>query len=84
MALHEPSRHSNPGDVLNLPNLAGVGIVSVYATGESQARVGMAALSGLAHPLHRPPLAPRDAVLEGLVDNARRVTCCLLTQEARV
>jgi len=44
-----------------MPNLAGVGLVSVHVTGEVQARVGAAVLGGLARPLQRLPLAARDA-----------------------
>jgi len=54
-----------------MPNLAGVGIVSVHGSGELQARFGDAVLGGLAPTLLRPPLASRDAATDGLADNAR-------------
>jgi len=80
--LRDPSRRGDPSGLLHLPNLAGVGLVSVHATGELQARVGLANFCGLAPPLHRPPLAPRDAAPYGLADTARHVTCCHLTESS--
>jgi len=69
--LHDPNRRVVPGGLPHVPNHPGVGLVSVHPLGESQARVHVAVLSGLAHPLHCTPLATRDAVPEGLADNAR-------------
>jgi len=60
--LHDPSRRGNSGSLPHVPNLAGVGLVSVHAKGEFRARVDEAVLGGLAQPLHRVPLAARDAV----------------------
>ena len=33
VALHDPSRRGDPGGLIHMPNLAGVGLVSVYFTG---------------------------------------------------
>jgi len=79
--LHDPSRRGDPGGLPNRPNLAGVRKVQVHVCGESIARVDLAGLGGVARPLHRPPLARRDAAPEGQLDIARRVMCCPLTQE---
>jgi len=67
VTLHVPSRHGDPGGLPHMPNLAGVGLIHVHVSGEFQASVsvavlaGVAVLGGLAPPLYRLPLAPRDA-----------------------
>jgi len=58
---HDASRHGDPGGLPHVPNLAGVWLVYVHASGESQARVGFSVLGSLAQPLRRPPLTARDA-----------------------
>ena len=63
MALHETSQRGDPGGLPHVPNLAGVGMVTVHEIGELQASGGGAILGCLAPPLHRPPLAPRYAAL---------------------
>ena len=44
-----------------MPDLAGVGLVSVHASGECQARARVADLGGLAPPSHRHMPAACDA-----------------------
>jgi len=61
MPLRDPSRRGDPGGLPHVPNLAGVGLVSVHARGESQACVAEAVLGGLAQPLQRLSLATSDA-----------------------
>ena len=59
--IHDPSGRGRPGGIPHMPNLAGVGVVSVHVIGETQACVGDAVLGGLAQPFVRPPLAARDS-----------------------
>jgi hypothetical protein len=59
--LHKLSRRRDTHGIPHMPNLTGVGVISVHAKGESRACVVVAILCGLAQPLQRPPLAPRDA-----------------------
>jgi hypothetical protein len=61
VTLSHPSRRGDPGGLPHVPNLAVIGLVSVHALGESQARIGMAVVGGLAQPLRRPPPATRHA-----------------------
>jgi hypothetical protein len=56
------SRHGDTSDLhLHMPNLAGVETVSLHIAGEFHARLDGALVGSLAEPLHRPPLAARDA-----------------------
>ena len=71
--LYHLSRCGDPSGLPYVPNLAGVGLVSVHASVECRAPIGVAVLGGLAPLSHRHLLAPRDAAPYGLTDNARHV-----------
>ncbi len=60
--LYDLSRCGEAGGLPYVPNLAGVGLVSVHASAECQAPIGVAIIGGLAPPSHRHLLAQRDAV----------------------
>ena len=62
VSFYDLSRFGGAGGLPYVPNLAGVGLVSVHASVECQASIGVAVIGGLAPPSHRHLLAPRDAV----------------------
>ena len=65
VALHEASRLGDPGGLRHVPDLTGVGLISIHVIGEVQARVGEAVLGSLTYPPRRHLLTTRDAAQEG-------------------